>query len=281
MNDSQSHEPVDGLSAELAAATTVAQLCEVLERHGEDTFARSVFYIEHGTRLGTENCDPVYRNRYVLVRIGSSFGACSCEAGRVGPEVADFSGLSATEILRSAPAEVKMALLDAFLAERHPHRSHPLARRVTLPTGTPLDRAVARDEAIIELLAPPAGAKVAVIGVVTPLVEAIQRRGATPLLCDRNMDSCLGLPVHHEASAVLDEADYVLSTGMTVSDGSFDEIREHCRSRGVPLYFYAQSGSAIIRQFLGDGVAGLTAEHFPFSQFSADESPMYVYGGQR
>lgn len=262
-------------------ATNVEELRTLVETEGKDIIARSVFYLEHGTRLGTEHDDPVYRNRYVLVRIGSSFGACSCEAGRVGPEVSDFSGLSAAEIVSKAPAEVQMALIDAFLADRHPHRDDPRGRLLTLPTGTPLERAVARDEAIIQLVNPPAGAKVAIIGVVTPLVEEIINRDATPLLCDRNMNTCLGISVSHDATEVLEKADIVLSTGMTVSDGSFDEIRTYCMQRNIPLYFYAQSGSAIIRHFLGHGVHGLTAEHFPFSQFSADASPMYVYSADR
>ncbi|MEJ4113142.1 Rossmann-like domain-containing protein [Corynebacterium kroppenstedtii] len=262
-------------------ATCVDDLCAIVESTGSDVIARSVFYLEHGTRLGADHDDPVYRNRYVVVRIGTSFGACSCEAGRIGPHVADFSGLSAAEILRTAPAEVRMAVIDAVLADQRPHRDDPHGTVITLPTGTPLERAVARDDAIIDLLDPPAGATVALIGVVTPLVDAIIARGATPLLCDRNMDTCLGLPVAHDATDVLTDADIVLSTGMTVSDGSFDQIRTHCLEHTIPLYFYAQSGSAIIRHFLGDGVAGLTAEHFPFSQFSADASPLYVYSSSR
>ncbi|WP_202973306.1 Rossmann-like domain-containing protein [Corynebacterium heidelbergense] len=245
------------------------------------TAVRSVFYIEHGTRLGTRvgtgGEDVVYRNRYVLARIGTSFGACACEAGAVGPEVANFSGMSAADILTQAPAEVRMAVLDAWLAERAPHRSHPLATSVELPTGTPLQRALARDAAIVDLVAPQVGDTIAVVGVVTPLVEGLLRRGAHPRLCDRNAESCVGLPVEQDLDAVLTGADRVLATGMTVSDGSFDVIRQHCLSTTTPLYIYAQSGTAIVREFLGAGVRGMTAEHFPFSQFSADATPMYVY----
>ncbi|MYS11529.1 hypothetical protein GTW71_35045, partial [Streptomyces sp. SID6041] len=64
---------------------------------------------------------------------------------------------------------------------------------------------------------------------------------------------------------------------MTLSNGSFDTILDRCRHRGIPLVVYAQSGSAVARAFLGSGVTALSAEPFPFSQFSADETVLYRY----
>ena len=57
----------------------------------------------------------------------------------------------------------------------------------------------------------------------------------------------------------------------------FDEIVRVCRSREVPLIVYAQTASAVARHFLGSGVTALSAEPFPFSQFSADPTVLYRY----
>ena len=40
---------------------------------------------------------------------------------------------------------------------------------------------------------------------------------------------------------------------------------------------YAQTGSAIVAQFVGKGVTNLLAEPFPFTQFSSLESVLYRY----
>ncbi|MCX4779279.1 DUF364 domain-containing protein [Streptomyces sp. NBC_01264] len=79
------------------------------------------------------------------------------------------------------------------------------------------------------------------------------------------------------SGAVLERAQAVVATGMTLSNGTFDTILERCRSRGVPLVVYAQTGSAVARAFLGSGVTALSAEPFPFSQFSAEETVLYRY----
>jgi len=69
----------------------------------------------------------------------------------------------------------------------------------------------------------------------------------------------------------------VVATGMTLSNGTFDPILDHCRTREVPLVVYAQTGSAVSRAFLGAGVTALSAEPFPFSQFSAEPTTLYRY----
>ncbi len=80
---------------------------------------------------------------------------------------------------------------------------------------------------------------------------------------------------------VLAEADAVVATGMTLVNGSFDRIIEHCRKQSLPLVVYAQTGSAVARAFLGAGVTALSAEPFPFSQFSADATTLYRYRAEQ
>ncbi|MYV66360.1 hypothetical protein GT043_10505, partial [Streptomyces sp. SID2131] len=136
----------------------------------------------------------------------------------------------------------------------------------------------ARDAAIAGLLDIAPGAQVGLIGVVNPLVAAIRERGGTPLPCDFNLKATQwGDPVTTDMHEVLDRAEAVVATGMTLGNGSFDTLLERCRARGVPLVVYAQSGSAVARAFLGSGVTALSAEPFPFSQFSAEETILYRY----
>ncbi|MFJ7206024.1 Rossmann-like domain-containing protein [Streptomyces sp. NPDC098789] len=242
--------------------------------------ATSVFWMHHGTRLA--GGDTTYLNQYVLVRLGGSFGGCAFEAGEIAPAICHgSSGAPLDVLLREGPRPLRIAALDAYLSEARPHRvaaGAGDAESVTLPTGTPELRAKARDAAIAGLLDIEEGAKVGLIGVVNPLVAAIRERGGTPLPCDFNLKATQwGDPVTTDMHEVLESAEAVVATGMTLSNGSFDTVLERCRSRGIPLIVYAQTGSAVARAFLGSGVTALSAEPFPFSQFSAEETALYRY----
>ncbi|MFD7784952.1 Rossmann-like domain-containing protein [Streptomyces nojiriensis] len=262
------------------APTVDALISAVLAgEHGplpRELVATSVFWIHHGTRLA--GGDTTYLNQYVLVRLGGSFGGCAFEAGEIDPAICrDSSGAPLDVLLREAPRPLRIAALDAYLAERLPHRDAG-AEPLVLPAGTPEVRARARDAAIAGLLDIGAGARVGLIGVVNPLVAAIRERGGVPLPCDFNLTSTQwGDPVTTDMHEVLERADAVVATGMTLSNGSFDTVLDRCRTRGVPLVVYAQSGSAVARAFLGSGVTALSAEPFPFSQFSADPTTLYHY----
>nr|WP_249417094.1 DUF364 domain-containing protein [Streptomyces sp. TS71-3] len=239
--------------------------------------ATSVFWLHHGTRLA--GGDTTYLNQYVLVRLGRSFGACAFEAGEIDAAICrDASGTPLDALLREAPLPLRIAALDAHLAEARPHRDAAEADPITLPAGTPEIRAHARDAAIAGLLDTPPGAKVGLIGVVNPLVAAIRERGGDCLPCDFNLRTTQwGDPVTGSMAGVLDVADAVVATGMTLSNGTFDAILGRCRERDIPLVVYAQTGSAVARAFLGAGVTALSAEPFPFSQFSADPTVLYRY----
>ncbi len=239
--------------------------------------ATSAFWIHHGTRLA--GAEVTYLNQYVLVRVGGAFGGCAFEAGEIDPAIcAEASGSPLDVLLREGPRPLRIAALDAYLASVQPHREALDADAVVLPAGPPEVRATARDAAITGLLDLADGARVALIGVVNPLVAAIRERGAVPLPCDFNLRTTQwGDPVTDDMHEVLDTADAVIATGMTLGNGSFDTILRRCRERGVPLIVYAQSGSAVARAFLGHGVSALSAEPFPFSQFSAEPTLLYRY----
>ncbi|MFV2197076.1 Rossmann-like domain-containing protein [Nocardiopsis sp. LOL_012] len=249
---------------------------DALGRAG-DTVATSVFWLHHGTRLA--GGDTTYLNHYVAVRVGASFGACSFEAGRITPELCEkASGAPLADLLADGPLPLRIAALDAYLAHTAPHRDDPRAEPVTLPAGTPERRAAARDAAIAELAPVTEGARIALIGVVNPLVAAIRARGGVCLPCDLNLRTTRwGDPVTDSMEEAVDAADAVVATGMTLGNGTFGPLLDRCRGRGIPLYVYAQSASAVARALLGHGVAGVCAEPFPFSQFSADPTVLYRY----
>src|SRR5690606_15635684 len=122
------------------------------------------------------------------------------------------------------------------------------------------------------------GTAVALIGVVNPLVAAIRERGGVCLPCDLNLRTTQwGERVSDDMTEVLAAADAVVATGMTLSNGTFDLILEHCRDQDIPLVVYAQTGSAVARAFLSHGVTALNAEPFPFSQFRAEPTLMHRY----
>ncbi|MGP3980932.1 Rossmann-like domain-containing protein [Streptomyces sp. KR80] len=239
--------------------------------------ATSVFWIHHGTRLAGGN--TTYLNQYVLVRLRGAFGACAFEADEIDPAICrDASGSPLDVLLREAPRPLRIAALDAYLAETRPHRDAARAEPVTLPAGPPEVRAKARDAAIAGLLNIADGAKVALIGVVNPLVAAIRERGGVPLPCDFNLRTTQwGDHVTDDMNQVLGTAEAVVATGMTLGNSTFDTILARCREREVPLIVYAQTGSAVARAFLGAGVTALSAEPFPFSQFSAEPTVLYRY----
>lgn len=266
----------------MARPADVSDLTQrVLEgEYGADPRALTVtsaFWLHHTTRL--PGADVTYRNHYLLLRVGGSFGACSFEPDELAPDVcADLSGRPLDALIADGPAAVRIAALDACLAEAEPHHTSSRAEPVELPAGTPDVRARARDAAVAGLLDVPPGAKVALIGVVNPLVDAITARGGVCLPCDLNLrETATGQPVTPDMAEVLEQADAVVATGMTLGNGSFDVLLERCRERDVPLTVYAQTGSAVARAFLGAGVTAVSAEPFPFSQFSARPTVLYRY----
>ncbi|NHZ77799.1 hypothetical protein F2P44_00565 [Massilia sp. CCM 8695] len=234
-------------------------------------------WISQSTRFpGTQQ---TYRNYYLVLRVGAAFGACCIERDALDPTIAPaLAGSSVADLLADPRLPVRIATLDAYLNAVRPPRESALAQAMLLPAGAPPVRAVARDNAIAALVSIKPGQRVGLIGVVNPLVDAIARHGGICLPCDFNMDRTQsGLEVARDMLPILEQADMIIATGMTLSNGSFDEILMAARRRGIPLIVYAQTGSGIIPRFLGDGVSAVCAEPFPFSQFSADPTSVYLY----
>lgn len=219
-----------------------------------------------------------YHNYYLLMRMEASFGACSYASDQLEmEEAAQFSGLPLDVVLRDDRLPVQIAAMDAYLGAFYPH-SDLCSETVEIPGGTPIEKAHRRDALIADMAAVRPAQKVALIGVVNPLVAAIKQRGGICLPCDLQLDvTQWGEAVEKDMNNVLDRADSVICTGMTLSNGTFDSLLERVRERQIPLTVYAQTGSSIVAQFLRQGVTALVAEPFPFTQFSAGISQLFCY----
>ncbi|WP_262686589.1 Rossmann-like domain-containing protein [Paenibacillus baimaensis] len=219
-----------------------------------------------------------YHNYYLLLRVEGYFGACSHTADQLDMEAAaQFSGLSLDTVIRDERLPVQIAAMDAYLGVVYPHLNQS-TQVFDIPAGTPIQKAKLRDALIANMADIQAFHKVALIGVVNPLVEAIQQRGGICLPCDLQLkETQSGEAVEKDMDKVLDHADSVICTAMTLGNGTFDRILERVRERQIPLIIYAQTGSAVVAQFMNKGVTALIAEPFPFTQFSAGASQLYGY----
>jgi hypothetical protein len=233
-------------------------------------------YIYQTTRFPSS--PTKYHNYYLLVRVEASFGACSHTSDQLDMEIAEqLSGMPLHAVLQDHRLPVQIAAMDAYLGAVRPHWEF-CSETVEISAGTPLHKAKQRDALIAAIADIQPSEAVALIGVVNPLVEAIRQRGGTCLPCDLQLkETQWGDTVEKDMDIVLDRADRVICTGMTLGNGTFDHILARVRDRNIPLIVYAQTGSSIIAQFIRQGVASLVAEPFPFTQFSASASQVYCY----
>jgi hypothetical protein len=223
-----------------------------------------------------------YHNYYLLLRVESYFGACSHTTDQLKMEnAAQFSGLSLDAALRDERLPVQIAAMDAYLGVVYSHQKH-CTKVVNIPAGTPIQKAKLRDALIADIAHIKASQKVALIGVVNPLVEAIKQCGGICLPCDLQLNETQwGEAVEKDMESVLDHADSVICTAMTLGNRTFDRILERVREKQIPLTVYAQTGSAVVAQFMSKGVTALVAEPFPFTQFSAEASQLFCYTSRK
>lgn len=236
-------------------------------------------YVYQTTQFPTSTTK--YHNYYLLLRVESYFGACSHTADQLNLEIAaQFSGLSLDTVLQDKRLPVQIAAMDAYLGVVKSHSEH-CSTQVDIPSGTPIQKAKQRDALIADIAQIKPAQQVALIGVVNPLVEAIKFRGGICLPCDYQLEKTqCGEIVEKDMDNVLGRADAIICTAMTLSNGTFDRILASARERQISLTVYAQTGSAVIAQFMGKGVTALVAEPFPFTQFSAAASQLYCYGSR-
>lgn len=227
-----------------------------------------------------------YVNTVLSVRVGGAVGSCAVEPGQLGDQdVQETVGRSIDELLSHPKQALRVAALDAYLAYLEPHAEQPGARTVRVPAGSSLDKSMARARAVAELIQAPEGGRVAVIGVVNSLLSALRERDAGYVACDHKGEYTeWNEPIIGDHMEAISSAQAVVASGMVLGNGTFDEIADVCRRRGLPLAMFAQTGSAVLRELLGSRIDALSAEPYPFFWLTGDSTDIYTYsatGGGR
>ena len=151
-----------------------------------DFFVTGASYIYQTTQF--PNSINKYHNYYLLLRVGTYFGACSHVPEQLGIEAGrEFSGKSLKSCVIDPRLPVRIAAMDAYLGTVYPHERQ-CSDAVELPGGTPAEKADFRDNLIADIANIEQGMRIALIGVVNPLIAAIRKRGGTCLPCDLQME---------------------------------------------------------------------------------------------
>ncbi|HWU09459.1 MAG TPA: DUF364 domain-containing protein [Streptomyces sp.] len=218
-----------------------------------------------------------YRNEVLSLRVGGAVGSCAVEPGALpAGTVEDCAGADVAGLLAHPLLPVRVAALDAYLMDVHPHTPSRGAQPVTIPAGSSLERSQARAAAVTDLLDVPPGGTVLVVGVVNSLLAQLRTRGITAIPCDlKGGTTEWGEPITTDALKEIGRCDAVLASGMTLGNGTFDPLRRSAREHAKPLVMFAQTGSAVLPRFLGAGVTAVCAEPYPF--FWLDGGPGIIH----
>lgn len=222
-----------------------------------------------------------YRNEVLSLRLAEAVGSCAVEPGEL-PDgaVDDCVRADAATLLAHARPAVRIAALDAYLMHVRPHGQASGARPWPLPAGGSLEKSRARARGVTGLLDVPPGSAVLVIGVVNSLLEALRERDISYVPCDlKGGTTEWGEPVRTGAAAALDGCDAILASGMTLGNGTFEQLRTHALRHGKPLVMFAQTGSAVLPHFIGSGVTAVSAEPYPFFWLDGGPATLHRYGG--
>ncbi|MFC9328791.1 Rossmann-like domain-containing protein [Kitasatospora sp. NPDC057015] len=224
-----------------------------------------------------------YRNEVLSLRLGAAVGSCAVEPGTIPATTLDECvGATVAELLAHPSQVVRVAALDALLMHIRPHTPANGARPYPLPAGSSLVKSRARAKAVVELLPLEHVRRVLVVGVVNSLLEQLRNHGVDYLACDlKGGRTEWDEPVHTDAMAQLPDCDTLLVSGMTLGNGTFDALLDHARDNRKPLVTFAQTGSAVLPQFLGHGVSAVCAEPYPFFWLDGGPGTVHRYGGAR
>ncbi|WP_278263097.1 hypothetical protein [Nocardia sp. AG03] len=237
--------------------------------------ASTAFRTSYGTRHPGRTGG--YRNEVLSVRVGAAVGSCGVEPGSATDElVDDCVAATVAELLDHPSPPVRVAALDVYLMHScpHPRAAGTEGTPVVIDGPTSLTKSRRRAAVVVDLL--PAGVRrVLVVGVVGSLLAELRARSIGYLPCDlAGGVTEWGEPVFESVAAAPGDYDGLLVTGMSLGNGSFDDLRRVALERELSLVLFAQTGSAVLPWFLGSGVHAVSAEPYPF--FSLDGGPSTI-----
>jgi hypothetical protein len=118
------------------------------------------------------------------------------------------------------------------------------------------------------------------VGVVNSLLEDLRSRGLRYVPCDlKGGQTEWGEPVVADALDAAGGCDALLVSGMTLGNGTFEPLRRHALAHGKQLVMFAQTGSAVLPRFLGQGVSAVCAEPYPFFWLDGGPGVVHRYAG--
>ncbi|MGX5212032.1 hypothetical protein ACWKT3_25665 [Streptomyces violaceus] len=222
-----------------------------------------------------------YRNEVLSLRLAEAVGSCAVEPGALPDSaVEECVGADVARLLEHPLLPVRVAALDAYLMHVLPHTPANGARPVPLPAGSSLEKSRARAKTVVGLLDLPPGAAVLVVGVVNSLLEALRSRDLRYIPCDLKGGATeWDEPVVADALAAAGRCDALLVSGMTLGNGTFEPLRRHALAHGKQLVMFAQTGSAVLPRFLGQGVSAVCAEPYPFFWLDGGPGVLHRYDG--
>ncbi|MCT9138499.1 Rossmann-like domain-containing protein [Streptomyces violarus] len=222
-----------------------------------------------------------YRNEVLSLRLAEAVGSCAVEPGALPDSaVEECVGADVARLLEHPLPAVRVAALDAYLMHVLPHTPANGARPVPLPAGSSLEKSRARAKTVVGLLDLPPGATVLVVGVVNSLLEALRSRDLRYIPCDLKGGATeWDEPVVADALAAAGRCDALLVSGMTLGNGTFEPLRRHALAHGKQLVMFAQTGSAVLPRFLGQGVSAVCAEPYPFFWLDGGPGALHRYDG--
>ncbi|MEU1431702.1 hypothetical protein ABZ412_32035 [Nocardia sp. NPDC005746] len=243
----------------------------------------AAFLTLHSTRHVGRN--QRYRNEILSIRVGAAVGSCAFEPGDGSDHVTavgECVGASIADLLDHPLPAVRIAALDAYLMHAHPHPDAGGVRgeSVVVAGESSLAKSRTRAAGVVDLL-PRGVRRVLVVGVVNSLLAQLRGRGIGYIPCDlAGGVTEWGEPVRTSAGAIDEPYDALLSTGMCLSNASFDELLTRARARDVPMVMFAQTGSAVLPWFLGGpGLTAVAAEPYPFFSLDGGPSTHFHYRG--
>ncbi|MBO8183957.1 Rossmann-like domain-containing protein [Streptomyces spirodelae] len=269
-------------AAGTARATTYDQLVEqVLARELGPDPATQRIAVAFTTRQAVrhDGRGTGYRNEVLSLRLAGAVGSCAVEPGTLPDGALDECvGADVGRLLDHPLLPVRVAALDAYLMHVTPHTPDSGARTVQLPPGTSLEKSRARAKAVVELLDLQPGAQVLVVGVVNSLLEGLRSRGLRYVPCDlKGGTTEWGETVAADALAEAERCDALLVSGMTLGNGTFESLRQHALRHRKQLVMFAQTGSAVLPRFLGQGVSAVCAEPYPFFWLDGGPGVLHRY----
>lgn len=216
---------------------------------------------------------PEPRERHFHYRILSCIvngqGICYVDPAEPVSE-SQFLGTCAYNALFKANTQERVAILDALLQDRPAthaqcHSLHGTPKRKAHWRAALVADAVSRSLATTKK-------RVHMIGVVGLIADELIARGFS--VTGTDMDPHLtangsSFPIEvysaEHNSILIRDCDLVLATGMTLGNGTFQDILAECTAQGKQIALYAETGSAIAETLAARGVIDMSiAEPFPF-----------------